>query len=176
LLFAGLALLWRRALRAELSRPAPIPRPSLLFLGAAAAYVLLMLAGISFYDANTPIDHRLLSPVLPLLIVFALPAGQWLVRRLQPGQAWRALVVVLVMLLAAVSAARASIWTIRRAADDYDSNYTARNWRESETIAAARQLPPNALIYSNAAEAAYIPAPRSTLIPEQLIPEPAASG
>lgn len=134
--------------------PERVVRATLLW--SSAFSLLLLLAALSFVDANFPFDARLLAPA-------AVWAG---VATLASRPARRAAVAALGAVALAVIAPR----TIAVAAElnAHGEGFATATWRESPTLAAARRLPEDARLYSNVREAVAILGGRDALdIPER---------
>lgn len=124
-------------------------------------YLSFLLLTISFFDANTPLDDRILAPayVAMLILVVAgmgIALGLAMRRRLVRGAIIGALgLVILVQLASAASWIR----TYRQGG----LGYSSPAWRQSETVAAVRELPEEVVIFSNAPEAIDLLAGREAL-------------
>jgi len=116
------------------------------------AYLLFVLASVSFVDASTQLDFRILAPLhLSLLIgIFAelarssLPptAGWW-------SRAWPVILASAGGIVLAGQTIRSALWAHQ--ADQEGIGFVTRKWRDSDLVQYADKLPPGALIYSNRA-------------------------
>ena len=113
----------------------------------AACYLIFILLSITFIDALTPMDKRILAPVHVGLIVLV---PLWIASRRLSGPSLRALAGAFVLLMAV----RAGGWVVK--APRSDLGYACRQWRESELARFIHTLPPDALIYTNAVDFLYL--------------------
>jgi len=147
-------------------RPAPGPSrppfgtresiPVLIRLLAlfVVTYMAFLALSISFFDANTSLDDRILSPVYFAGIVL----GLWLIRVIwgllstRPGAA-RLVMASLVLItglqvvnaLGLIAASHARGW-----------GFSSRSWQSSPTLNRIRQLPDDVRVFSNAPELVYL--------------------
>jgi hypothetical protein len=155
---------WSTYRSAEHRDAGPDPRKDAVRLATilvafAGVYVLFLLASLTFFDASTRLDNRILSPVFlavtmaSLSLVATLPrvgrvAGLVLVGALAVSYVVRSLPVLEEMRL-------------------NGSGFNSREWETSETIAWVRALPADTLLYSNEA----FPILYLTGIPAYWVPE-----
>jgi hypothetical protein len=140
---------WQRW--ATLSGLPPMIRILMVFI---PFYLAFLLVSLTFLDANTPLDSRILSPVYVtgvILAVYFLADGlRWLHR---PAVVRYALISLSFVFLAALAA---------RSLNYIQSSYaggigfTSRWWRESPTLAVLQSYAPTTVVYSNAPEALYL--------------------
>jgi len=127
------------------------PRPAALATACfAAVYALFLLASVTFADAHTQLDARILAPlhvavtigVVAELSRSSLPAsaGRW-------ARAWPLALFVLAMILIAGRAGRAGVFAYQ--APDEHLGLGVRHWRTSDVLGYVRRLPADALIYTN---------------------------
>jgi len=115
-------------------------------------YFGFLVVSISFVDANTPLDDRILSSIFwggsILVFSFLVRLGMAGYRRLS----W--IILAGVSFFALVYALRAGTFI----QDGYQKGIGMNSlvWQQSETIAQVRNLPLHIPIYSNAAEAVYL--------------------
>lgn len=137
---------WSSRLR-EQHRRSPelaIPFSCLVF---CVAYLPFLYVSLSFLDASTPLDARILAPVLVLLVVSGFAAVHTLGERFDKPYAWTGLVVLMLLIIVV----RAPSLVAAAAAMRIEGlGYTSRQWTESPTVRYARTLPESAVIYSNA--------------------------
>jgi len=146
-LAGGTARAWRAAL----------PRTLALFV---PCYLLLLLASISFFDAATPLNGRILSPVLVAGLVLALCA---VAARIRSGQSRLHVILAagLALIFSLGWARETSQWARERAAAG-GAGFASLGWRRSETVRRVAELPASSLIYSNARDAILILTGRPT--------------
>jgi hypothetical protein len=135
--------------RAVGQRPEPMPVESTvprLGLVFAAAYVLLVLVSVSFFDANIGLDSRILSPLCVVVAAAVFPLAYSAARNLRrPAIGWAA--ASLLLLSIALNLPRARAWAIETHRDGL--YYTSRAWQTSESIAFVRAVPADVPIYTN---------------------------
>lgn len=153
----AVALLVRRFVYARRqSNPIPVFYQVLLLL--LPVYVLFLLVSISFLDAATPFDNRILSPLYPALIFLGIYALEEL---FQQCRRWRAAQIALVLLLlfVGISAARNGRWLLQ--ASQNGLGFSSLTWQQAEIIAQIEMLPTDTLIFSNLPDAVYFLSGRS---------------
>ncbi len=121
-----------------------IPFTCLLF---CATYLPFLYVSLAFLDASTPLDARILSPVLILLIVGGFPGMATLAWRFSKPLAWWGFVGAMILLI--LIRAPAGIAVAKEIRRD-GLGYTSPQWAGSETVLFGRSLPSGASIYSNA--------------------------
>lgn len=136
---------------------AALPRTLALF---ALAYLLLLLASICFFDAATPLNGRILSPVLVAMLVLALAGVR---ARIRSGQSpiLKILAASLALIFSLGYARESSQWARERAAVG-GTGFASLAWRRSETVRRVAALPASSRIYSNARDAVLLLTGRST--------------
>ncbi len=137
----------------KLARGEPFPAICLLLSLSALFYCLALAASISFFDAATPVDYRILSPLFLFGLLLTVHAVRDLSRRARAKGVTRIAIAAALLLLAALYAYRAVRFTV----EGYVSGrgFTAREWRESKTMERIKALPPPAPVYSNAYDAVF---------------------
>jgi hypothetical protein len=129
------------------------------FMLFAFLYSSFLIFSISFLDANTPLDQRILSPLYLAIILpfFYLVARLWRAAGTSPASR---LVIITLM---AVFCLFSVIQGTNRAIDNYRQGIglNSVSWRNSGTIEQVRILPDNVTIYSNLPHAVYFRAGRS---------------
>ncbi len=163
---ALLGMLLYRLWQARKSEAGPI----FVFSGAAILFALLYLASLvfsaTFFDASTPFDDRILSPLyVVFLMLIVLAAHQTLAEH----RLWVALAVILLVVLAGVQAPAA--WRQMTALREQGIGFTSRAWQESGTVAWVAALPQEATIYSNEKAALnFLTGHQAYAIPEKTDP------
>ena len=120
-----------------------MPVSCLLF---SLSYLLFLIISISFLDASTPVDMRLLSPIFLTLTVGVFSAIWTVSQTPKKPMVWWCF-----LLFVALSIAIKTPDAIRFASDIQKNGlgYTSRQWRDSESIAFAMLLAQDVRIYSN---------------------------
>lgn len=120
-----------------------LPAACLLFF---FFYLLFLYISLSFFDAGTPVDWRILSPILVILIV-AIFSGMWAISQtLKAPIVWWGFLLFIVL---SISIKTPNAIHLASVIQKNGLGYTARQWQESESIAFVRSLPDNVNIYSN---------------------------
>jgi 4-amino-4-deoxy-L-arabinose transferase-like glycosyltransferase len=145
----GLWLTWRQYGRRW-------PRPLALLLLGGGVYLPFLAVSISFFDANTPLDYRILSPIFVIGLIWLLAAAP---RPFQAPSTFRLALALLLLLFLAGQAWPTFGWA--RQASREGLGFHHRYWQESELMAQVKQLPEESLIYSNGASAVYFLTGRS---------------
>lgn len=144
----GLTLLAALSLFFARTRLSGLPLVTLVF---AAVYAVVVMLTALFLDASTIFDSRLLSPVFVSLVVAV-------------ACVMRARAVLVAM--AVMTFAGGSLWLAREHPDVLEY---AGPWQESPVLSAARRLPANQVIYSNAPDALWAVNGRSvSTVPEKV--------
>ena len=133
---------------------APVLRLSLLLLLFMGLYTLFLIFTISLYDAATPLDGRILSPVFVAGLILVLLHLQ---QAISQGRAarWIGLLCLGLMVVPIGGYLVQSVPQVSKA-NQVGLNYTGREWRQSDTMRRVGLLPAAALIYSNAPDAIYL--------------------
>ena len=110
-------------------------------------YGFLLVGSISFADAETPLDDRILSPVYVSAVVFILYCVGELLRNPMRTRPVRVAVFVLCALFAAMYLRRGTSWV----AHGYNEGWglASKTWQQSEILQDVRALPPDTQIFSN---------------------------
>ena len=122
-------------------------RLGLVALLMTASYAALLILTVSFLDASTPLDERLLAPLLPLLTLCV--AVTPLVARQGRHSRSRSLRIATGCLLALVllHAVRFVRYAVARGSDG--EGFTAAEWRNSVALRTLGALEPSRPVYSN---------------------------
>jgi hypothetical protein len=152
----GLAF-WPRGRREPLAppwHPSALVRLPALFGLFTAAYLGFLFVSISFFDAGTPLDRRILSPVYVCAVILAACLGHRLLARvpMRPGR--QAVLLVCGVLLVGVCL-RATLNWMRTAASD-GQDYASKAWAQSATMREVERFYRDRRIFSNAPDAVYI--------------------
>lgn len=117
-------------------------------------YLAFLLFSLTYLDANTPLDPRILSPVYVTGVIVALyflaEALKWLSR---PRLVRYVLIGASFVFVATF--AFSSLDYIRSGYAD-GIGFTSRWWRESPTLAVLQKFPSSNIVFSNAPEALYL--------------------
>lgn len=171
LIAGAVAILWlrRRKQRRTLGDSVPIPTLIKLLALFIVNYGIFLTLSISFLDANTPLDDRILAPVFVsgLLLVMFL-AGEAITLAGNNYKTTASLLVgVPLALLAAAHLAHGASWAAASHAQGL--GYSSPQWQQSSLLAEVRSLPAETVIYSNAPEVIELLAERpATPLPRQM--------
>lgn len=125
-----------------------------LLLLFAAIYFSFLLFSISFLDANTPLDTRILSPLYVVLLLLALFVLYQLFFALGQKRRVRGVVMAGVGLFLALSLWRAIGWL--NVHHQLGIGFSSVAWQQSALVQEINALPPDTLIFSNSPEAVYL--------------------
>ncbi len=117
-----------------------------IFTLYSVLYISFLFLSISFFDAHTSVNHRLLLPVfLALLIVFT-SVAKGFAKAYHQKWVWYgyALFVLFSVSINVVQAVPTAV-----SIHHEGTGYTARYWRESATLAVLARVPETMRIYSN---------------------------
>jgi hypothetical protein len=132
-----------------------------VFCGFALLYGALVFATIVFFDAQVPLDARLLAPLHATVILLAMAGVARLSARVPKG---RRVALAAIGLLAGVSLTGTALWAIGSRIDEM--GYASRLWRESPLVAEIRALRDDVRVFSNVPDALYVLTGR----PARLVP------
>jgi hypothetical protein len=120
-----------------------VPVSCLLF---SFFYLLFLFISISFFDASTPVDSRILSPVFVLLIVGVFSAIWTVSQTLKKPMLWWCFFFFLILLIPIKIQD-----SLQSAAAIHENGlgYTSKQTQDSESIAFIRSLDEDMQIYSN---------------------------
>lgn len=156
LVLVGYLFVMREELRRKASLEFVVQTLMLLF---SISYVLFLFASISFADARTPLDSRILSPVYISGAIFVISVIRQTALRLSKDGIWKGFLVISLLLIAINWGSTISSANYLR---DRGKGYTSLPWRNSESIAFIKTLPEDSIIYSNGADAIRFLAQRET--------------
>jgi len=139
---AALAVAWAKAQALP-----PLVKVLGLF---SMVYLAFLTLSISFFDANTPLDNRILSPLYAAGLIVALSVSGAHLRRGVPAIVALGIAVILAMASGAPGARLLS------ASYSEGLGFNSIVWRVSPTLAQIRALPADVPIYANAPEAITI--------------------
>ena len=125
-----------------------------LQLLSVVVYGALLVFSLSFVDANTPLDDRILAPVyVSMLFVVSLPAySLWQRQRNRP--VIRTVIAAALVVLVTLNIVESS--GVIRVAYQQGIGWSSVRWRSSELMEVVRTLPEETILYSNAPDGLYI--------------------
>lgn len=117
-------------------------------------YVLFIIISISFFDAHTILDGRILLPVYVSVIILILCISHKLLCSIEGIHSLKVILIILSIILAGSYIGRGAIWVINSYRDG--QGYASKAWKQSEVIQKVRILSPEVRIYTNGPDAIYI--------------------
>lgn len=122
----------------------------LLSICFCAVYIAFIFVSISLFDAHTPLDDRIMLPVLVFLILAVITLVYLMSQALRNPLIWPVFVVCMSLWIG-INGLRTTREAIRFHSEG--SGYNSREWRASPTIRLAKAIwHPGLKIYSNADE------------------------
>jgi 4-amino-4-deoxy-L-arabinose transferase-like glycosyltransferase len=148
IMFSSIAILHRKNYIRRNVNSFRIVFPSLSIM-FALTYISFVLVSISFFDANTPLDARILLPVFIFLTITVVSVAWSLSQALDKRIIWWSF-ILLVFLSIAINGDRA----VLEAVDIHRNGrgYTSRYWRNSKVISQLTFVRETGKIYSNGAD------------------------
>jgi hypothetical protein len=113
------------------------------------SYLLFLFISISFVDAATPVNARLLSPILTILIVGLFPTIWFISQTLKKQMVWYGFLIFIALFIALKTPE-----AIRTAVDIQENGlgYTSRQWQDSQTMAFVKPFADDVKIYTNGSD------------------------
>jgi hypothetical protein len=101
---------------------------SAILLTMIVSYIIFLLISISFFDAHTQLNNRILSSLFPMVVLLICPLLKVLTRELR--------VIIPVIILLSFILISNSAYAYRNWSSHFNSGngYTSRDWRFSETV------------------------------------------
>lgn len=132
-------------------RPSAVTRTAFTLI---IAYGLFLSIAISFFDATTLLDDRLLSPVFAWAVIAGVCGGYGWVATARGRGIVGGLVVIAGLWFAAAQLSQSVPWAID--VHRHGQGYGSAAWRRSEILKQLQALPPATHIYSNGDDAIYL--------------------
>ncbi len=142
--------------------------PTLLGL-FVVSYGLVIVVSISFIDAQTPIDNRILSPVYvaTLVLVLCLSSNFW--TTLGRFRAMRIALIIFIGLFSVSQLAQAIPWLTH--SYNHGLGYAGRTWKRSGLMKRVHGLDPGVPIFTNAPDVVYLVTGRPAyMVPSKVNP------
>ncbi len=123
-----------------------------LFISFILIYMLVLVISISFFDASTPLDSRILSPIYVADIILILTIiQQWCNSSGKPTIRW--LFILLSAVIIYINATQ--FWVTASQIRQSGQSYSSLQWKASKSIQFVNSLPKDSSIYSNNPEVIY---------------------
>ncbi len=142
-LIAALRLAWKRR-----DGAGDLAGAMLIYI---AAFGAVLVGSISFVDASTPVDDRVLSPVY---VAWLILIGCLIARRADISGRARVVAACLGAALCIWAAVRSEMLVHQLWREG--GGFAQRSWRESSIIATVKTLPADKIVYTNAPGAVYL--------------------
>jgi hypothetical protein len=125
-----------------------------LFALFAVVYTVFLIFSISFLDAYTYLESRIMLPVHAAMLVVVCYVGYRILEGLPTQSSWRRIVLAVSIVFAGSYALRG----ITEIVQDYKTGvgYQNESWRNSSFMEQIRQLPADARLFSNNPEVIYL--------------------
>jgi hypothetical protein len=131
-------------------------------------YLSMLIVSLTFFDASTRLNDRILSPVYLIGMILGIII-LWNVLPMEDHSWLKATIVVIIIGFIGVNFLRST--PILSEMNANGRGFTGRQWQASETITAVQNLSPDAVIYSNEALPIYFITGRpANNIPEKIDP------
>ena len=151
-LWALTVVLSRNRARAGSAEPTS-SRLQQAFITIFLAYLGFLILSISFFDAATPLDLRMLSPLFVAGLIVLLCLLDRLLHLTENRRVMRPAIIALCALLALSYSISAVAWSVNN--HNTGGGYASKAWRQSELLDQIKGMPPNTVIFSNGADAIY---------------------
>ncbi len=124
------------------------------------SYMGALLVSISLFDAATPLNDRILSPVYVSLLILLAAFGAWLWRR---DRSYVHVLVTGAAILVFLVSGAAQYRTVQ-ALEKTAQGFASWRWRQSSVMEAIRNLPDDVMVYTNQPAAVYFWTDRPAMI------------
>jgi hypothetical protein len=165
LFLLGFAIIYRKTYSKQNATSMGIVLPALCVI-FSVIYIVFLVISISFFDAHTPLDDRILLPAILALTIAGITLVWSLSEALTRRWIWHGFVV-----LALFSVSINAIPAIARSVDIHKngSGYTSRYWNQSEIIAYLADFPDVRTIYSNGPDVIdFLTGKKAVMIPAKV--------
>jgi hypothetical protein len=163
----GLALLYRKTWIKKNATSTCVILPGIWVI-YSLTYLVFLVVSISFFDANTPFESRVLLPAILALTMASFTLAWSLAEALGRRWIWYGFLFV-ALLSVGINGGPAVAKAVNIHRDG--SGYTSRYWKHSEIIAFLSALPHLRTIYSNRPEAIrFLTGKEAVMIPAKVFP------
>lgn len=130
-------------------------------------YLVFLFFSISFIDAATPLDGRILSPVYVFGTILVISLFQSMSILKESPMIWKSFVVIC-LIVAGINTNRMASWAALLHNED-GRGYNNSLWRDSQSLGFVRSLPKGVLIYSNGPDViGFITERNAKMIPHKI--------
>jgi 4-amino-4-deoxy-L-arabinose transferase-like glycosyltransferase len=148
---------WETLFRPTLERPQPLTFTTALYM---FGYLGAILFSMSFFDASTKLQPRILAPLYVASMLLLVALGTWVWQKHNhPGQTLVMVMVVATLTLSAYGDIQ-SVAEFKTAGQGYAS----WKWHDSLVMASLRDLPAGIAIYTNTPPAVYLVTGRASRV------------
>jgi len=140
-----------RKLKTESPRKIFVGTIPLLLVVFIIAYGLFLVFSISFFDASTMPNHRIMAPVFAAALILIVCVVYRLFVTSNDFYRIKTVLVVICVILSVSYLVCGTMWISRSHQDG--QGFTSRYWKECETMQMAKSLPEEVDIYTNGIEA-----------------------
>lgn len=117
-------------------------------------YICFLVLSISFFDASTPLDNRVLSPLFPALILLIVGLIQEFIFSKSERGWWKNTLGAAILVFIGLNAVR-GLRTIRNNQLN-GLGFSSQAWRESEIVQWIKEMPEGVPLYTNELDAVYL--------------------
>jgi hypothetical protein len=129
-------------------------------------YPAILVFSLTFFDANTPLDRRILSPIFVLALVLICYALIEVFNRLGKQSIIKWAVVILICVFCTAYLAKGAGLLVQSYREG--NGFNSATWQGSQTLKSLQQLPRRVYIYSNAPDGIFLQTGRpASVLPEK---------
>lgn len=154
------AILVRSRVRADLFRQCRL-KYLWIFMAFIPTYLIFLLISMSFFDAATPLDNRILLPVFVFGLVAFLSVGRVIDDLVREWPGLGTIFALFALTLVGVYGLYGLEWVIN--SRETGLGYTSRRWWQSEIVQRVQMFPKETLIATNTQGALYLLTGRKTV-------------
>jgi len=133
-------------------------------------YLVLLVVSITFLDAQTPVDTRILSPLYVPFVLLSVSFFTWLARRDGKSDSFRMGLLASALIILGLQIPASLSWLNQLRHDGI--GYSSRGWVDSEVVKQLTLLDSTISIFSNAPDVVYTLLGRpASMVPRKMYPE-----
>ena len=167
LFLAALVLLYRKNYIKRYANSVRVVLPTLCVV-FFLTYIAFLVISVSFLDAHTPLDFRILLPAFLAILMAAIALVWSLSSALHNRILWYGFILFVFFVVSSNS-----VGAVARAVEIHrnGNGFTSRQWQDSQTIASVRSLASDRHIYSNGNDViTFLTAKAATQLPRVIDP------